>query len=165
MLLQYTAMNTEVLGIAAQLRDSYEGDPWWGRNANKLLGEVDEQMAFEKLNGQHSILELVWHMINWKEFTISRLHDVDGKDLNYFEINDWRHLNHTHKSLWHQGIERLHYVHDELITIVEQQTDELLDKQVAERDYNFRKLFHGVLQHDVYHLGQIAYIVKMLRKQ
>jgi hypothetical protein len=133
-------MNTEVLGIAAQLRDSYEGDPWWGRNANKLLGEVDEQMAFEKLNGQHSILELVWH-------------------------NDWRHLNHTQKSLWHQGIERLHYVHDELITIVEQQTDELLDKQVAERDYNFRKLFHGVLQHDVYHLGQIAYIVKMLRKQ
>jgi hypothetical protein len=48
---------------------------------------------------------------------------------------------------------------------VEQQTDDLLDKQVAERDYNFRKLFHGVLQHDVYHLGQIAYIVKMLRKQ
>src|SRR5687768_1521825 len=101
-------MNTEVLSIAEQMRDSYEGDPWWGRNAKELLKEVDETIAFERLQGQHSILELVWHMINWKEFTISRLHEIDGKDLNYFETNDWRHLDHKHKNLWHQGIERLH---------------------------------------------------------
>jgi len=158
-------MNTEVSAIAAQMRDSYEGDPWWGRNANSLLGEIEEQMAFERPGGQHSLLELVWHMINWKEFVISRLHDVDGKDLSYFENNDWRHLDHAHKSLWHQGIERLHYVHNELVGMVEQQNDALLEQQVSEREYNFRKLFHGVLQHDIYHLGQVAYIVKLLGKR
>lgn len=157
-------MNKEVLSLADQMRDAYEGDPWWGRNANKLLSEVDEQIAFDKPSGQHSILELVWHMVNWKEFAISRLHEIDGKDLHYFENNDWRHLDHTHKSLWHQGLERLRYVHNELINAVEQQNDKLLDQKVAEREYTFRKLFQGVLEHDIYHLGQIAYIVKMAKK-
>jgi uncharacterized damage-inducible protein DinB len=157
-------MNKEILAIANQLKDAYEGDPWWGRNAGALLGEVDERIAVEKPSGQHSILELVWHMINWKEFVISRLHEIDGKDLHYFETNDWRHLDHAHKSLWHQGVERLRYLHNELINLLEQQGDDLLDQPVAERDYTYRKLFNGILQHDIYHLGQIAYIVKVVRK-
>lgn len=158
-------MNGEIKTLVEQLRDAYEGDPWWGRNANKLLGEVEESTAFEKPEGQHSILELVWHMVNWKEFAISRLQEIDGKDLHYFETNDWRHLDHAHKSLWHQGVERLHYVHNELINLLEQQSDELLDQEVAERGYSFRKLFNGILQHDIYHLGQIAYIVKLKQKK
>lgn len=157
-------MNTEILAIVDQLKDSYEGDPWWGRNAGTLLSEVDEEIAVQKPSGQHSILELVWHMINWKEFAISRLHEIDGKDLHYFETNDWRHLDHAHKSLWHQGLERLRYVHNELVNLLEQQEDTLLDQNVAERGYTYRKLFNGILQHDIYHLGQIAYIVKMVRK-
>lgn len=157
-------MNQEINVIVTQLKDAFEGDPWWGRNANALLGEVDETIAMQKPSGQHSILELVWHMINWKEFAISRLHEIDGKDLHYFESNDWRHLDHGHKSLWHQGVERLHYVHNELVGLLEQQSDELLDRNVAEREYTYRKLFNGVLQHDIYHLGQVAYIVKMVRK-
>jgi hypothetical protein len=32
---------------------------------------------------------------------------------------------------------------------------------VDERKYNFRKLLHGLIQHDIYHLGQIAYIKKI----
>lgn len=157
-------MNTEIKSLVEQLKDAYEGDPWWGRNAHALLGEVDEKMAVEKPSGQHSILELVWHMINWKEFAISRLHEIDGKDLHYFETNDWRHLDHAHKSLWHQGVERLHYLHNELVGLLEQQSDEVLDQNVAERNYTYRKLFNGILQHDIYHLGQIAYIAKVVRK-
>jgi uncharacterized damage-inducible protein DinB len=157
-------MNKEILTIVNQLKEAYEGDPWWGRSAGILLGEVNEQIAVEKPAGQHSILELVWHMINWKEFAISRIHEIDGKDLHYFESNDWRHLDHMHKSLWHQGVERLHYVHNELLDVLERQEDALLDQDVSERGYTFRKLFNGVLQHDIYHLGQIAYIVKLVRK-
>jgi hypothetical protein len=59
-------MNKEVQYIIAQLKDSYEGDPWFGRNIQKLLYEVTEDIAFDKPNGQHSITELVWHMVNWR---------------------------------------------------------------------------------------------------
>jgi uncharacterized damage-inducible protein DinB len=154
----------ETGGIIEQLKDAFEGEPWFGRNAKVLLSEVDEQTAFEKSNGQHSILELVWHMITWREFVISRFTKEPGKDLYYFESRDWRELDHTDKSLWQQGLQRLQQTQEELLASLQQQSDDLLDRKVEERDYAYRKLLYGIVQHDVYHLGQIAYIVKLLRK-
>jgi uncharacterized damage-inducible protein DinB len=153
-------MNKEVSFLIEQIKEAYEGDPWFGRNAKALLAEVTEEIAFEKSNGQHSILELVWHMITWREFTISRLTKEVGKDLHYFESMDWRELNHGDKSLWRQGLQRLQQTQNELIETLQRQTDELLNQNVEERNYGFRKLLNGILQHDIYHLGQIAYIKK-----
>jgi uncharacterized damage-inducible protein DinB len=157
-------MNKEIRYIAEQIKDAYEGDPWFGRNAKALLGEINEATAFERPNHQHSILELLWHMITWREFVISRFKKEEDKDLHYFEVMDWRALDHNDKSLWQQGLQRLQQTQDTLPEILENQTDELLDQMVEERNYNYRKLLNGIIQHDIYHLGQIAYIKKLLQK-
>ena len=157
-------MNTEILLIIEQLKEAFEGDPWFGRNAKALLAEVNEQIAFEKPNGQHSILDLVWHMVTWREFTISRLKRDEEKDIHYFETNDWRVLDHNDKTLWQQGLQRLRETQVELIELLRTQTDDVLNKIVADRQYHFRNLLYGIVQHDIYHLGQIAYITKLLRK-
>ena len=157
-------MNSQILFLREQIIDTYEGEPWFGRNAKELLSEVNEHDAFQKLAGEHSILELVWHMITWREFTISRIKNVEGKDLHFFEQYDWRELDHNDKKLWRQGLERLKDTQNNLIKSIEELQDDLLEKMVAERNYNFKKLLHGIIQHDIYHLGQIAYINKMLFK-
>ena len=38
----------------------------------------------------------------------------------------------------------------------------ILEQNVRERTYNYRKLITGIIQHDIYHLGQIAFITKAL---
>lgn len=156
-------MNTEILQIAEQLKDAYEGDSWFGKNAKTLLAEAEAVNVFEKPNGQHSILELLWHIITWREFTISRLRQDTGTDLHYFEQNDWRELDHGNKSLWQEGLKKLQKVHNELVEVLQQQQDSLLIEHVPGRAYNFRKLLHGIVQHDIYHLGQVAYIIKLLK--
>lgn len=156
-------MYNELQFIIAQLKEAYEGDPWFGRSADKLLSEVPADMAFEKPNGQHSLAELVWHMINWKEFAISRM-EAGGKELSYFEENDWRELDHNDQTLWQKGVDRLHETQRQLIALLAKQEESILDKNVAGREYTYRKLAHGILQHDIYHLGQIAYLVKLLKK-
>jgi len=155
-------MNREMLLIAEQLKDAYEGQPWFGRSISEILNEIDEAIVFEKPNGQHSILELLWHMITWKEFTISRLRKDNQIPIQYFEENDWRDLDHSNKTLWQQGMQRFAELHNELVEMVRQQKDEILSRQVNDRNYNFRKLLYGSKEHDIYHLGQIAYIKKML---
>jgi uncharacterized damage-inducible protein DinB len=128
------------------------------------LNEIDEGIVFEKPNDQHSILELVWHMITWKEFTISRLRKDDQTQVQYFEENDWRDLDHSDKTLWRQGLQRFAQLHSELAEIIQRQKDEILPQDVSGKKYNFRKLLYGIIEHDIYHLGQIAYIKKMLQK-
>lgn len=153
-------MNTEIQYLISQLKESFEGDPWFGRNMQQLLNEVKEQVAFEKPNGQHSIAELVWHMVNWREFVITRFVKNESKDLHYFEENDWRKIDEADSSQWQKGVKKLQETQEQLLNILMIQEDTILDKKVEERTYNFRTLLNGIVQHDIYHIGQIAYLVK-----
>jgi len=156
--------NKEISNIISQLKEAYEGDPWFGKATLTLLGEVDEKTAYEKPGGQHSTLELLWHMITWREFTIDRLQHSPQMQLAYFEEMDWRELDHNDMTLWNQGLERLRETQDQLLNLLAAQTDEILERNVRERGYTFRKLLYGIIQHDIYHLGQIAYIQKLLKE-
>jgi uncharacterized damage-inducible protein DinB len=157
-------MQAEIASIIGQLKEAYEGEPWFGRNLKTLLSEVDEEMAFQQLNGQHSILQLLYHMIVWREFTISRL-TTSEKDLAYFEKNDWQQLDHTDKTLWRKGLQQLEATQTELIRLLQEQDDSILTRPVNERKYDYSKLLYGIVQHDIYHLGQIAFITKALKSR
>lgn len=155
----------EIPFIIEQFEDMYQGDPWFGRNAKALLSEVDESIAFEKPNDQHSILELVWHMNNWREFALSRLRKDYEQDVHYYESNDWSKLDHTDKSLWDRANKRFHETHAELIKSIEVLSEEILNEIVDGRKYTYKKLLHGILQHDIYHLGQIAFLFKLIKQK
>jgi uncharacterized damage-inducible protein DinB len=152
--------NKEIKNIIAQIKDTYEGEPWFGRNAKAILAMPDERKIFEKKGSEHSILELLWHMITWREFVVDRLQHSQKMQLEYFEKNDWRELDHQDKTLWPQGIERLEETQVQILSLLKERDDELLDKTVREKQYNFRKLLEGIIQHDIYHLGQIAFAAK-----
>jgi hypothetical protein len=157
-------MNREILLIAEGIKDAYEGEPWFGKSLKELLNGIDERIVFEKPNGQHSIVELLWHMITWKEFTISRLRKDATKSIQYFEEYDWRQLDHSDETLWQQGLQTISKIHNELVEVVQQQKDDILSQRVLERNYDFRKLLNGIKEHDIYHSAQIAYIKKLLQK-
>ena len=154
-------MNNELKMYAAQLNENFSGEPWFGRNIQAILKEINEEIASQKPYGQHSILELLYHMINWRLFTINRLEKSTAM-VKSFEENDWQVLDHQDKSLWQKGIEQLNDTQQRLLNLINTMKDEDLQTPVHERDYENRTLINGIIQHDIYHLGQIAYIKKML---
>ena len=154
-------MNNELKMYAAQLDENFNGEPWFGRNIQAILGEINEDMASQKPSGQHSILELLYHMINWRLFTINRL-EKSSATVKSFEENDWQVLDHNDQSLWQKGIEQLKNTQHKLMDLLNSMNDEELQNPVHERDYKNRALINGIIQHDIYHLGQIAYLKKML---
>lgn len=156
-------MKNEIDLLQDQLKETWEGDPWFGRSGKALLGEIDESIAFTKLNNQHSIIELVWHMVNWKAFAVNRLQTNSTEDLHYFETQDWQELDHNNPLLWQEGLQKLDEAQAALQNVLQHLDDATLEQNVRERDYNNRKLINGIIQHDIYHLGQIAFIAKTLR--
>ena len=157
-------MNTEILKIIAFFQDAYNGDPWFGRSVKSLLEDVKEDSVLEKPNEQHSMLQLLWHMILWREFVLDNFKINDQKPVTYFEENDWQELDHTDATLWKKGLQRLDDTQTQLIETLLQQQDIILDKIVAGKKYNYKKLLYGVIAHDIYHIGQIAYANKLLQK-
>jgi uncharacterized damage-inducible protein DinB len=156
-------MNKEIQYIIMLLKRTYDGDPWFGLSIKKVVGEVDAKTALQKPNQQHSILELIYHMLNWREFVISRLQPGNDKPIQYFDKNDWRELDHRDESLWKKGLQLLENTQQLLVVLLGNLQDDVLSKQVADREYNYLFLLHGMIQHDIYHSGQIAYVKKLLQ--
>jgi len=156
-------MNKETQYIIKSYESTLSGRPWFGRGVYEILAEIDESKADKKPNAaSHSLIELVWHMNTWAEFALGALENRTIEQLKEIESMDWRNIDpKTHT--WKKGVEQLKTTHDKIIGLLKQKTDDsFLSEIVPNRQYNFRFLLNGLVQHNIYHLGQVAYIKKML---
>ena len=155
-------MNKEIQSIAGNLKNVLDGNPWFGRPVYSILNEIHPVMVYTKPGGNsHSLIELLYHIITWAEFTVRRLEKAPEEDIQAFEQLDWRIIDpHTHT--WANALEQFKTAHDRILELLEDKEDSFLKEMVDYRDYNFRFLLNGLIQHDIYHLAQIAYVKKLL---
>jgi uncharacterized damage-inducible protein DinB len=155
-------MNTEIQFMRTTLQGVLEKDPWFGRSVYSLLNEIDAAKAFIKPSPvAHSLIELLYHMNTWALFTQKRLEKAPDLDVQETEMLDWRVIDpavHT----WEKALEEFKAVHERILELLNEADDHLLNETVDYRKYNFRFLLNGLIQHDIYHLGQIAYLHKMI---
>jgi uncharacterized damage-inducible protein DinB len=155
-------MNKETRYIIKTFESTLTGQPWFGRSVYALIADIDESKIHTRPNTEsHSLIELLWHMNTWAEFTLGALENRTVEDLKDIEANDWRQINpeiHT----WKKGIEQLKAMHENIIKILTKKTDDnFLKAIVPNREYNFRFLLNGLIQHNIYHAGQMAYLKKI----
>ena len=73
-------MRKEIDYIITTLHSVLDGEPWYGRSVMKLLQEIDPALVHKKPNEKsHSLIELLYHMNTWAEFTLKRL-EKDEED-------------------------------------------------------------------------------------
>ena len=78
-----------------------------------------------------------------------------------FENMDWRKIDPAVHS-WDKGVAEFKTLHKKIIELLETKDDEFLNGTVDYRKYSFRFLLNGLVQHNIYHLGQVAYVKKLL---
>lgn len=156
-------MNKEITSLIRRIENVNSGQPWFGRAVFSILEEVDGKKAHIKPGGtEHSMAELLYHMITWADFTLKRLEKDEEKDMGFFEKMDWRDIDpkvHT----WKKGIAELKKIHRKIVSHLKKKEDPFLKEIVDYRQYNYRFLLNGLIEHNIYHLGQIAYLGKMLK--
>ena len=153
---------SQIRHIRRLLIETYGGNPWHGRSIKSLLSEISPEIGLKKPNAaSHSVADLLWHMAIWRQFTINAV-KPGNQNLEYFEKNDWRELDLTKTSTWTDGINELEKSQLDLIELLDTVDDSILSASVPDRKYNVKVLLYGVVQHDIYHAGQIAYIKKLL---
>lgn len=155
-------MNQEIQSIIRRIESVNNGEPWFGRAAYSIMEEVNAKKAYIKPNNtEHSLIELLYHMITWADFTLKRIEKNKKNDLTTSEKLDWRAINpkiHT----WKKGLAEFKAIHKKIVALLQTKDDDFLLEMVDSRKYNFRFLINGMIQHNIYHLGQIAYLKKLL---
>lgn len=155
-------MKNEVKSIIKNLENVLAGNPWFGRPVYAILHEIHPVMVYTKPGGNsHSLIELLYHIITWAEFTVKRLEKDTESDMQAFEQMDWRLID-PHIHTWANALEQFKTTHDRILELLQDKQDAFLQEKVDYRDYDFRFLLNGLIQHDIYHLAQIAYVKKLL---
>ena len=155
-------MNKEVQSIIRNLQNTLSGEPWFGRPVYPILEEVDVSKVFTNPNGgEHSLIELLYHLITWSAFCLKHLDNASPEELKEVEEMDWRAIDPVIHS-WQKGMEEFKKINEQIVSILETKNDEFLAETVTGRKFNFRFMLNGLIQHTIYHLGQIAYVKKLL---
>jgi len=155
-------MNKETQSIIRNLENTLTGQPWFGRPVFEILKEVDESKVQIKPNGtEHSMIELLWHTNTWAEFCLKQLENASQAEIKKIQTMDWRKIDPKVHG-WKKGVDQLKKIHRQIISILKKKDDEFLSEMVKLRTFNYRFMLNGLIQHNIYHLGQIAYLKKML---
>jgi len=155
-------MNSESLRIADQLRRAFTGDPWHGSPVHDLLtGITGEKARTRPLTSVHSIWELVLHIDVYLQVSFEATEGVPMPEL-YGTERDWPALRDDSAAAWVAAQGRLFQNAERLAQAIERLDDAKLQETVPGRQYDFYYLFHGIVQHSLYHGGQIAILKKAL---
>ncbi|GAB2772480.1 hypothetical protein GCM10027275_14210 [Rhabdobacter roseus] len=154
----------ETLRIIDLVNDTYESEQaWHGPSVVEVLRGVSSRMAASRLTpNTHSIAELVFHITTWRIFAVRKLQGDATFDITTKEKN-WKTFRTFDELEWETLQMELSLSQEELVSELEKkQTDHFLEDTVPGRDYTYYTLIHGLIQHDLYHAGQIALIKKGL---
>jgi len=154
---------TEIDRILDQLKRAFEGPAWHGPSIKESLDGVTAAQAHQRpLANGHSIWELVHHIAVWEDVGRRRL-EGDPAEVPISSAEDWPPADDVSELAWEKSKAALARVHQALITAVARVAESRLDEPILEEKSSVYVTLHGVIQHDLYHAGQIAILKKGLK--
>jgi len=76
---------------------------------------------------------------------------------------DWTPISDYSAEAWEAALKAYKKSTEDFVKALETMEDAQLDEKVPGSTYTFYKILHGVIQHDIYHSGQIVLLKKMLK--
>ena len=150
---------SEIKRIRDQLKRAFQGQAWHGPSVLELLADMTaEQAAAHPIAGAHSIWELVLHIRAWERIALGRIETNLAVEPSAEE--DWPPVKETTEHAWKNALNALKLTHEALLGIVAGLDESRLQEIVPGAQYSVYFLLHGVIQHDLYHAGQIALLKK-----
>ena len=149
----------EAARIADQLKRAFDGGAWHGPALMELLVDVTaEQAAARPLEAAHTIWELLHHVAAWEAIALRRLQGERLVDVAQSE--DWPPVVDRTATAWERDLAAAREGNSRLRVAIAGLDDARLAVTVPGKDYDNYVLLHGVIQHDLYHAGQIALLKK-----
>ena len=153
---------TEIDRLLDQLKRAYEGPAWHGPSIKELLNGVTANQAHQRpLANAHSIWELVHHIAVWEDVGRRRL-EGDPAEVPISTPEDWPPAEDVSEAAWDRAQMALERGHQTLVDAISRVPESRLDEPILEGKSTVYVTLHGVIQHDLYHAGQIAILKKAL---
>ncbi len=158
--MRQSAVASEAERILDQLKWAFEGEAWHGPSVREaLVGVTAEVAASKPLANVHSIWEIVLHIAAWERASRRRL---EGEEAKLSPEEDWPQVKDTSEQAWRSALSELASEHQQLCEVISRLNDSELNDTVTGQSYSIYFMLHGVIQHNLYHAGQLTLLKKGL---
>jgi uncharacterized damage-inducible protein DinB len=147
-----------------RIADSYRAvtikGAWYGPSLAELLADMSPELATTPPTpGAHTISALLQHLLLWNE----RVRNTTSNN----PLPRWQAEEEWAEPPipWNELLARWNQSRDLLEDKIRKFPIEDLAKQVSGRSYPYETMLHGIVQHAIYHSGQIAMVLSMLRRR
>ena len=148
----------ETKRISSLFKRLYDGSPWIDINITSVLQNISAEQASKRiLKNCNTIWEITNHLIDWRLNVLQRVQGkiIKSPDNNYFEP-----VTDTSERNWTNTLQRLLGVQKDWIEFLDKVDLGELGKVYTPNTMTYYEHIHGIIQHDVYHLGQIVLLSK-----
>ena len=162
-----TAMNQryEIGRLIRNASDSFDGKPWYGTSTLAILGRIPySRINIVPKGFKKSVATILRHMLAWRLFTIAKLRGEADYRIPEDALENWNYEPVISEKQWKELIGDLKVSQRHFLSELNALSDEDLDIQVAGSSYNKDYLIRGIIQHDTFHLGQIALLMRALEQ-
>lgn len=150
----------EVERIVEQYDRALHGGAWHGDSVWEILAKVSPEQAFERLSPKaHTIWELVSHMTFWESEVYRRLKKLPPQSIAALNFPAQPEPSAEH---WERALEGLRRSNEEFRKALAELSNSQLDEPLSAPDKPVYVEVHGVIQHHLYHAGQIALLARNL---
>ncbi|HET6267430.1 MAG TPA: DinB family protein [Acidobacteriota bacterium] len=137
---------------------AYEGNAWHGPSVLEALSGVGaDKAAANPVADAHSIWQIVLHITAWERGVRLRL---EGNEVTLTAERDWPPIKDVSSASWKETLDHLDHEHQFLHQAIAKLSDDSLEKRLPGSPYDAYVTLHGVIQHDLFHAGQIMLLKK-----
>lgn len=153
--------------IIRSLSETFEGLPWYGDSVMRKLENLPYVIGYKTcIPESHSVAQIVGHLIAWKTFAAEKLKSNKSFSIQIDTEADWPDIDVHSQQEWEELKRKLVAAQSRIYDLLyEKENDSFLKEKVSGKDYDFEYLLKGVIQHDIYHIGQIGLIESQLKKR
>src|SRR4030095_14836343 len=151
----------ETARIQKLFEDLYNGSPWIDVNIMGTLVKITSSQAAKKTAPWNSIWEIANHMISWRNHVLQRLQDNNPqvtKDNYFFPVAD------ISEAAWKETLKRFENSQQEWIDFLKKFIENDLEIVNLRSNLTYYEHIHSIIHQDVYHLGQIVLLSKIVVK-
>ena len=145
--------------ILDQFDACFNSENWFIPLTKSLEDITPDQAKWKDGNSNHSIIQLVRHLIFWNERYLMRF---IGEPLPPVNIGGEDPTFDLNPSDWESELKKLNNVFSDFRIAIENATDEKLQSLSGkDREDNWYTVLSNINIHNAYHIGQIIFIRKL----
>lgn len=163
-------MNNQIIHLVHQFKQIDQGGSFVGSSFDYLLKTIDSANVFlSPQPGMKSIAEHISHITFWRNRVIYRIENGKTDGMGDDHPDNWMKVEPLKAIGWPALLKEFNTAKEKLTEVLSKHSDDLLSQSYVDPDtdqsFGYRWLIDGIIQHDVYHLGQIGVIVNYLKNK